>query len=69
MMLYDSIAYLRESKRETILVYISRSGTSSTIDLAAYGYKVSKTLYGQPQSGKIIKVKSKSATAGIWVLK
>jgi alpha-glucosidase len=65
----DSIAYLRESKRETILVYISRSGTSSTIDLAPYGYKVSKTLYGQPQSGKMIKVKSKSATAGIWVLK
>jgi alpha-glucosidase len=65
----DYIAYLRESKEQTILVAISRDAVSATIDLSRYGYSVAKTLYGKETSGKIISIKSKTATSGIWLLK
>ena len=65
----DYIAYLRESAKESILVLISRGGISATIDLAAFGYAVSKTLYGQEASGQLVTIKSKTATQGVWLLK
>ena len=65
----DYIAYLRESAKESILVLISRGGISATIDLAPFGYAVSKTLYGQEASGQLVTIKSKTATQGVWLLK
>lgn len=65
----DYIAYLRESAKESILVLISRGAVSSSIDLAVYGYTVSKTLYGQEASGQLVTIKSKTATQGVWLLK
>ena len=65
----DYIAYLRESKKEAIFVFISRSAISTKIDLGSYGYTFAKTLYGEQESGKILSIKSKSATSGIWLLK
>lgn len=64
----DYIAYLRESAKESILVLISRGGISATIDLAPFGYAVSKTLYGQEASGQLVTIKSKTATQGVWLL-
>jgi alpha-glucosidase len=65
----DYIAYLRESKRETVLVFASRTGVNAKIDLSKYGYTVKKNLFGSAQSGKTIRIRSKKATSGIWSLK
>jgi len=65
----DYIAYLRESKNETIFVFISRGAISTTIDLGSYGYTVAKTLYGEQGSGKVLSINFKSTTSGIWLLK
>ena len=65
----DYIAYLRESKKERILVLLSRTGISTTLDLSPLGYSVEKTLYGAEASGKKVVIKSGSATQGVWLLK
>lgn len=65
----DYVAYLRESKRETVLIFVSRKGVNARIDLSKFGFAVKKTLFGSKQSGKTIKIRSKSATSGIWSLK
>ena len=64
----DYIAYIRESKVESLLVLISRSGCSVAVDLSAYGYRVNKTLVGPEQMGTKISMKSASAMCGIWSL-
>jgi alpha-glucosidase len=65
----DYLAYLRESKSETILVLISRTSAKVEIDLSQYGYTVAKTLYGEAAKGNKIKINSKKATQGVWLLK
>jgi len=65
----DSFAFFRESKRETLLIFISRKGVQATIDLGAYGYSIKETLYGPTQSGKNVRIKSRKALSGIWVLR
>ena len=65
----DYIVYLRESKKHSVVVFISRTGVKANIDLAPYGYKVSQNLYGAPASGSIIKIDSPTAVQGIWVVK
>ncbi len=65
----DYIAFLRESKKESILVVISRKAVSATIDLSPYGLSITKTLFGLQNSGNKITIKSKTATQGIWVVK
>jgi alpha-glucosidase len=64
----NAFAYLRESKKESILVFISRSAGSHTLDLAPLGYRVKETLYGKLAKGNKIKITSKSATSGVWVV-
>jgi alpha-glucosidase len=65
----DYIAFIRESKKESILVLISRSGCSATLDIGKWGYSVSKTLYGSDAKGSKISIRSKTATQGVWLLK
>ncbi len=65
----DYLAYLRESKNEAILVFISRTAAKAEIDLSLYGYTVLQTLYGQSAKGNKIKINSKKATQGVWLLK
>ena len=65
----DYIAYLRESKKQSILVLVSRGPISATIDLSSYGYRVNKTLYGQEVTGEIFSIKSEAAVQGVWELK
>jgi alpha-glucosidase len=62
----DFILYLRESKKQSILVFVSRKGVNAKIDLSALGLNVSKTLYGNTATGSKFAVKSKGATAAIW---
>ena len=65
----DSVAYLRESKKESVLVYVSRRGTRTVLDLTPYGYSIDETLFGPELHGKKATIKSKEAVAGIWQLK
>ena len=65
----DYIAYLRESKKQSILVLVSRGPISATIDLSSYGHRVNKTLYGQEVTGEIFSIKSEAAVQGVWELK
>jgi len=65
----DSFAYIRESKKETILVFASRGAVKEKIDLSPYGYKISKTLFGSEKEGAKFSINSKEATSGIWILK
>ena len=64
----DYIAYLRESKKQSLLILISRGGINATIDLSSYGYSISKTLYGEAVKGEIFSIKSDAAIQGIWEL-
>ena len=63
------LVYLRESKKQSILVLVSRGPMNATIDLSSYGYTVDKCLYGQEVSGEIFSIKSDSAVQGVWILK
>ena len=65
----DYIAYLRESKKQSLLVLISRGPINTTIDLSTYGYEVTKTLYGHEVKGEIFSIKSDSAIQGVWEVK
>ena len=65
----DYIAYIRESKKEAILVLISRTGVKASIDLSALGYTVSQTLYGEKAKGSKVTISTKGATQGVWLLK
>ncbi|MBU6242757.1 MAG: hypothetical protein KGP06_01710, partial [Acidobacteria bacterium] len=62
------IAYLRESKKSSVLVLIVAKSSVVEIDLSKYGYEVSKTLFGQSASGSQIKITSEDATQAIWKL-
>jgi alpha-glucosidase len=65
----DYIAYLRESKKQSLLVLVSRGPINATIDLSTFGYEVTKTLYGHEVKGEIFSIKSDSAIQGIWEVK
>jgi alpha-glucosidase len=62
----DYILYLRESSKQSILVFVSRKGVNAKIDLSDLGLKVSKTLFGTSVTGSKFSVKSKVATQAIW---
>lgn len=65
----DSIAYLRESSKESILVHISRAAGRHAIDLSPYGYSFADTLYGPEAEGSSLRFSSKGAISGIWRLR
>lgn len=65
----DVVAFLRESRKESILVVVSRKGGRFSIDLSPYGYTVKETLHGPIAKSNLIKISSKGAISGIWQLK
>ena len=65
----DSILFVRESKRQKLLVFISRTGVKKSIDLAPLGLKVERTLFGSSAKGKKITISSAEATQGVWLVK
>jgi alpha-glucosidase len=64
----DYLVYLRESKKHSILVFISRGPVKATVDISSFGYLVTKTLYGQEVKGEIFSVDSAHSTQGVWVV-
>ena len=65
----DYLLYLRESKKQNLLILISRGTINATIDLRQYGYRINKTLYGNEVEGDLFSIKSDCAIQGIWELK
>jgi alpha-glucosidase len=64
----DYLVYLRESKKQSILVFVSRGPVKATIDLNSFGYAVTKTLYGQVVKGEIFSIDSVHSTQGVWIV-
>ncbi len=65
----DSIAYLRESRKESLLIFISRKGVKRNLELSNWGYAVEQTLYGPRFTGTSISIDTPSAVVGIWKLR
>ena len=64
----DSVAFLRESSKDSVLVFASRKGVKKEIDLKPFGYSIKKTLFGPSATGSKLKINSREATGGIWQL-
>jgi hypothetical protein len=65
----DYVVYLRESKKQSVAVLVSRAAIDITIDLSKFGYSISKSLYGQTVQGSTFSIKSDQATQAIWEVK
>jgi len=64
----DCLAFLRESKKETILVFVSRKAVKTSIDLNKLGYVVKESLYGVLAEGTTITIDTNNSAQGVWVL-
>jgi alpha-glucosidase len=64
----DCLAFLRESKKETILIFVSRKAVKTSIDLSKLGYVVKDSLYGVPAQGRKITINTNQPAQGVWVL-
>ena len=64
----DCVAYLRESKKETLLVVVARKSTKVDIDLSAYGYSIENSVYGPAAHGSRLRLTLEKPTVGIWRL-
>ena len=65
----NHVAYLRESKKESVLVLVTRKASKIDMDLAPYGYEIDSELYGSGGLGTSIHLETKSAELFIWRLK
>ena len=68
----DYLAFLRESKRESILVIVSRAAISLELPLEPFGYLVESKLFGGEGTSfdiSTLKINSIGAMQGIWKLK
>jgi alpha-glucosidase len=64
----DYMAFLRESKKETVLVFVSRGAVQTEIDVSAFGYRVKESLYGISGEGAKISIQTDGTVQGVWVL-
>ncbi|MDO8645159.1 MAG: glycoside hydrolase family 13 protein [Candidatus Planktophila sp.] len=64
----DYVAYLRESTKESLLVFISRKGVKTTLNLVPYGYVFKERLFGQEATGATTVINSTDAVQCIWVV-
>lgn len=65
----NSIAFLRESQKESVLVFVARSAGRYQLNLKPYGYTFKKTLYGPEANGQSLSITAKGAMSGIWRVK
>ena len=64
----DCLAFLRESKKETILVFVSRKAVRTSIDLNKLGYVAKESLYGISGDGSTITINESTPAQGVWIL-
>jgi alpha-glucosidase len=65
----EYLLFMRESKKESLLIFISRGEVSCTIDLKKLGIKSAKSLFGPELSVTNLKISSSSALQAIWEVK
>jgi alpha-glucosidase len=65
----NSVAYLRETEKESVLVFLARSAGRYQINLKPYGYTVKETLYGEVAKSDMVTISTKGAVSGIWSLR
>ena len=63
------IAYLRESKKSSLLVLIARDAGVIELDLSRYGYEIDKNLFGTQLHGSRLKVTTAGAMSAVSSLK
>lgn len=63
----DYVIFSRQSKKQEIVVFVSRTGVE--VNLEELDFKISKTLYGIKQRGKSLKFSCQNAAQAIWVVK
>lgn len=64
----NHVAFLRESKKEVVLVVVARKKTKVEIDLSKYGYQHLRTLFGNNFEGSLLQYETAAAEVGIWRL-
>ena len=64
----NHVAFLRESKKEVVLVVITRNKSKIDLDLSKYGYQHHKTLFGMDFEGNHLQHDAAGAEVGIWQL-
>jgi alpha-glucosidase len=65
----NSVAYLRETEKESVLVFLARSAGRYQINLKPYGYTVKETLYGEVAKSDMVTISTEGAVSGIWSLR
>ena len=65
----DCVAYLRETQKESVLVFVARSPGRYQVNLKPFGYTVKETLYGPPAKSSQFTITAKGPVSGIWSLK
>jgi hypothetical protein len=65
----EYLLFMRESKKESLLIFISRGEVSCTIDLEKLGIKSAKSLFGPDLSVTNPKISSSSALQAVWQVK
>ena len=64
----DTVAFLRESHEEQVLVLISRSAGKISFSLAPFGLSIAETLYGHHMVGPIVSRSDSGPAVGIYRL-
>ena len=64
----DYVFFLRESKKQNLLVFVSRTGVKVELDLKQYGLKIKKTLYGKELNGSQLNFVTNQPAQGIWIV-
>lgn len=63
----DYVIFSRQSKKQHIIVFVSRTGVE--VDIKDFEFKISKTLYGVKQKGKTLNFSCQEAAQAIWVVR
>lgn len=63
----DYVIFSRQSKKQHIIVFVSRTGVE--VDIKDFEFKISKTLYGIKQKGKTLNFSCQEAAQAIWVVR
>jgi len=62
----DYLLFLRESKKQNLLILIARDKAEVKVDLSKFGYSIKKVHFGPNASGDRLNLNLENGIAGIW---
>jgi len=62
----DYLVFLRESKKQNLLILVARDGAKVSVDISKFGYSMTKTHFGPEATGGALEVKLNNGACGIW---